>query len=360
MMGTGYALATIRNPWGVGGRLLRENIEARLSDPPPTDPLADPLSIDRLDLFRICALLSSVIYHYFEGKTGLLPDVGVVKYSNPDATRRNVPCIIAHNSRLRCFLIAFRGSFCFNDFVTDVEAGAVSTRGGLMHAGVNVSSTLMLAHLEDLILGYSAAFPDHEFVFTGHSLGGCVAAGITGFLRETRPALPTRAVAFGPPAMFCRKLWEASGEYCTTFVIKGDLIPFLSLHALLKVAAECPFELFSAVAEKCATRIVVGKPMDTPLINFEENPFEEPLPSLEELTTEIENESATRGTTGLFPPGELYAYESDGGTMQRTVSIRKIPGCDYFGSLVKGLSEEMHESLRYEECARGVYASASK
>jgi hypothetical protein len=269
-----------------------------------------------------------------------------------------IPFVITRHEETHTFYIGLRGSYCFSDFVIDLNASAVNVRGGLMHEGVALSASVLCQILEGRVVAISSQFRDYDFVLTGHSLGGAVAAALCADLRERHPELNISAIAFGAAASVSRNLWMQSREFCTTFVIKGDIVPFLSFHAIAHVSRNLLPTVLANQVREIVTRSAVGGPIETPLIDFESNPFETPALSEEELIAELEKEKGTRVTTELFPPGELYSYEVEGGDLIKVVKLRKITDCDYFSNLVKGLSEESHASTWYVECAQGVYAEA--
>jgi hypothetical protein len=192
------------------------------------DPL---LSRANLEVYRICAHLSCQIYAFIEepfASPSLFsdPPIKILEYL-PDHTNGNTPHVIARHERLHAIFVVFRGTRDVWDRFKDLCTWPESTPIGDLHSGVAKSVYSFFTGAQDALQGYIDDFPGDSFVFTGHSLGGAVAAAAAGFMRLQHPEVGVQAVAFGPLAGFDRYAWMRSREYCTTFVIKGDEVPML-------------------------------------------------------------------------------------------------------------------------------------
>jgi hypothetical protein len=335
------------------------NLGEILPDPIATTDLETLFPLNELQLFSICARFSQSVYGFLESHAELPAGAGEVLYSTrTTAATKAIPFVITRNPEIRSIFMGFRGSYCFKDFLTDLNGCAVNVYGGLMHRGVLQSCSGVVAMADDLLCRYAREFQDHQLVFTGHSLGAAVAAAVAHRFRMNHPEIRCRAVIFAPAASVGRSLWRQSRDFCTTFVLKGDPVPFLSFHNIASISLDHLPGPMADVIQKSLTRMTHTVVMPTPPLDFDANPFAEPPPTLEELKRAFETEVDFRTTTALFPPGELYQYELSGKVFL-DIQVKKIPGCNFFAQFVKGLSEDEHHSEKYAECAERACQTAA-
>jgi hypothetical protein len=355
LTGALFVAQSVRTPFAsLSFVMFMRQVYPGLKDPGETHDGTGSFSIAELDLFRICALMSSAIYTSGDSPPEFPPAAGQIVF-NPNVSSCSIPFAATESPSMDCYFIAFRGSYCFADFITDAKATPDAIYGGLMHSGVVAAAEGSYAVLEGFAVHRFSPTKPKRFIFTGHSLGAAVAAAVTHKFRLCHPEIPTEAVIFGPAASVSRKLWVDSTAYCTAFILSGDFVPYLSLHNLTDLAARyLPDELALQTQRKLHRRVDNVVPV-SPVKSFD-NPFLMDPPSIEEIRSDLE-QLDSRGTTALYPPGRLFLYSLSGGLFQK-VALRVIPDCDYFGRLVKGISEENHSMSKYAECASELFEVA--
>jgi predicted esterase len=325
-----------------------------LKEPRETEDASDVFSVQDLSKFQICARLSEIVY--CDEPSGLLPlEAGPIIF-NPKVTSGLTPFFVTESPNSEYF-VSFRGSYCFSDFLTDINANADAVYGGLMHSGVLTAAAGAYAILEGFVCQKFAIDHSKRFIFTGHSLGAAIAATITHRFRLEHPEIATEAVIFAPACSVNRKLWLDSTAYCTTFVLAGDFVPYLSLHNCADLLVKYVGGEFSRNVQKKLDRQTRNHVLKSPVRDFE-NPFLKEPPSIDEIRSDCERLSS-HGTIALYPAGKLFLYELSGG-MFRQITLRAITDCGYFGELVKGLSEDFHASSKYAECARELAEQAKR
>lgn len=122
--------------------------------------------------------------------------------------------------------------------------------------------------------------PPYQIIITGHSLGAAVAAVVAHLFRRQLPELNVKCICFAPPPTYSFNLWQRSGSYIKSFMIEGDLVPFLSLLNVINFSKV----LFSKSTGKSITRFI-------------ENYLKKM--SIDEITEQYMNEK-------LYPPGQMY------------------------------------------------------
>lgn len=334
------------------GYLMSINI-ANLTDPDPTEDAHDAFNTDELNLIHICSSLSKEVYHCPDqrelpknaGKIIFEPDLS-------DYTGKATPFIITNSDELNTIFMTCRGSYCFKDFLTDLKANAANVYGGLMHSGVLDSSLSVMALVKDFLVQTSKSNGNRPVIITGHSLGGAVASAVVEQMKRDIPDFPIRGIIFAPAASVSRSLWEESRKNVTSFVLSGDFVPFLSFHNIASTSSDLlPDWIGKIIHEKLIRNIDMPSDSFDTSIDMEQNPFDNPPPTKEEIAQEIKDHKKFIVSTELFPPGELYLYELKGDFF-KTVSLRKIQSCEYFSRFVLGLDENNHSMNVYDECAQ--------
>jgi hypothetical protein len=262
-----------------------------------------------LMIMRVCSMFCQGIYDFIDDQqqVSVFQDTEMPEFFS-DHQNGNIPYVIVRMGCHKTLFIVFRGTHDLRDVFSDMTAWTTQTQLGLMHQGLANIATAFYNTVETPILSYVDQYPDHSLVFTGHSLGGGVAAAAAGMFRAKYPKLPLRAITFGAMAGFDRDSAISSREYCATVVMKGDMVPFLALSKLNPLISRLTFS-----------------PEESAFID-------------------------------LFPPGECFLLEAHdeagAGEVDRTVTIRKVDSCEYFGEWRASLplSAAQHSSDWYAEC----------
>lgn len=322
---------------------LLKSVYDALGDPKETEDAMNTFSKDELKLITLCCALSRASYH--PEKAELPPEAGQMIFSPGSVVSTAVPFYVYECKETNTAFLVCRGSACINDFVTDLNASAVDIYGGLMHAGVVRAVLAVYAIVKDKLVQIHKS--GRKLYFTGHSLGGAVAAGLCHKLRREFPEIDAQAYVFGSAASLSKNLWLESRKFCKCFVMSGDGIPYLSFHNVAQLSAEnVPFPVACYIKE-VVKRDVVRPALQVPVIDMDSNPFQQPPPTLESILQSIELENSMR-TTALFPPGQHYLIELSG-DLFKTVTLRRIPDCEYFGAFVKGISTDTHAMTIYAQ-----------
>lgn len=246
------------------------------SIPPSDSPLAQTELPDAtLRLAFHCVLMSYLAY---EDRTQIEfpPDVPIV-YEAFESDVTKIPFFICIDKEVNAIIIACRGSSCTDDFVTDSMGNGVNFDGGKIHQGIFQSASYVFMKCRDVILDLNRNYNGEyllrkntsridlsatkkseealtqffydesqtdcfkltkkkkmKIIFTGHSLGGGVAAVVAYFFRNEYPKIDVEAMCFAPPPTFSFKLWNKSAHFIKSFMIEGDLVPFLSLQNVVK------------------------------------------------------------------------------------------------------------------------------
>lgn len=333
------------------GYLMNANI-ANLKDPDPTEDASDVFNDNELELIQICSQLSKDVYLSHD-KRNIPKSAGNIIFEPNlnDYNGKAIPFFVTNSDELNTIFMTCRGSYCFKDFLTDLNGNAANVYGGLMHSGVLDSSLSVLALVRDFLVQTSISNGNRPVIITGHSLGGAVASAIVEQMKRELPNFPIRGIIFAPAASVSRSLWEKSRKNVNTFVLSGDFIPFLSFHNIASTSTEfLPDFVSKMIHEKLIRNVESTETSFDIAIDMDQNPFEKPPPTEEEIAQEIKDQKKFIVTTELFPPGELFLYELKG-ELFKTVSLRKISSCDYFGRFVLGLNENNHSINAYSECA---------
>jgi hypothetical protein len=96
-------------------------------------------------------------------------------------------------------VVSVRGTLAATDVVTDLCAESVPFLGGRAHAGFSASAWQLLKNHGARLAAILWEHPDHELVFTGHSMGAAVASLATMLLRARDCDVEAQLEAGMPP-----------------------------------------------------------------------------------------------------------------------------------------------------------------
>ena len=273
-------------------------------------------------------------------------EAGEIIYESKESKIDRTPYLVTFSKKYNKLFVAVRGSYTFADFITDLKLSAVQVGDTLMHSGVFSASNSLFARAEEHLIQLSKDYGNCPIVFTGHSLGGSVAAATARFFRLHHPDLPVFAVCFAPIASLGIEGAMETHDYITSFVLGGDPVPFLSLHNVAQVS-ETGYRWINKIIEEALLR-EVPRTFELPKdLDMFSNPFELPPPSLEKIKEDVSVSS--RRSTALFPPGKCYHIAYEGETFKH-VSLEDISDpIQYFSALRNNSNDEHHGIKLYKD-----------
>ncbi|KAA8494714.1 Sn1-specific diacylglycerol lipase alpha [Porphyridium purpureum] len=233
---------------------------------------------------------------------------------------------IAVDHQLERIVISVRGTLNAADALTDVVANlepvyvalhrpADTSEAllGLAHSGVRRSTQNLYLTIKECVEELLQQNPTYALRFTGHSLGGGVAALLALLFRELNPVSQGRdikAFLFGPPSI----LTGAMAKYCEQFVIcvinKNDIVPRLSVSA---------FRFFMAVSHEVKAMGCFERWRKIHL-NLMSN--EEKIQIVTGIRTEIRKQSPN--ALKLYVPGIVLLMSSSGQGWKRKMRMREV------------------------------------
>lgn len=184
-----------------------------------------------------------------------------------------------------------------------------------------------------------------KIIITGHSLGAATAGVVAYLFRKNLPQLDVQCICFAPPPTLSFNLWQTTGNYIKSFMIEGDLVPFLSVQNLLHISdIMFPGQTSNQAFKKFVHRYLKKK-------------------SVEEV------QAIAVLTDTLYPPGQMYLLrftneeaDEDNNTKKKkstkkksskeeeeedNIQICQILNPDYFSSFVKNIQESNHAIKNY-------------
>lgn len=276
-----------------------------------------PASIDpqEASLLRTCAQLCECSYG--KKKYSKWPEeVGDPVFFKKDSDVARIPFYINNSDQLNTIFLTCRGTYCFDDFITDLMGNCAEVCGGKMHQGIYDTASYIFYNSQRLLVSLSKENHNRPIVFTGHSLGAAVSAALCEIMIQSFPDVPCRCIALAPPPTVDLSLWKITREHTKSFILEGDCIPFLSLENVINISVEIlPTKIANSVNNWIHNRL-----KQTSVGAYE------PM-----------------STVQLTPPGELYLFVID---ETGTAHLRTV-GPEYFDCLTRGLADTMHAMNNY-------------
>lgn len=186
-----------------------------------------------------------------------------------------------------------------------------------------------------------------KIIFTGHSLGAAVAGVVTYLFKKHLPQLDAHCICFAPPPTMTFNIWQTTGSYIKSFMIEGDLVPFLSVQNLLHISdIMFPGQTSNQAFKKFVHKYLKKK-------------------SVEEV------QAIAVLTDTFYPPGQMYLLrftdndsedESNDKSKKKkkknkkkkksdveedNIQLCQILNPDYFSSFVKNIQESNHAIKNY-------------
>ena len=313
--------------------------------PPPERLQIVNHSPDEVRMLYNCCFLSKMVY-VNPNERPMPYYLNHIVYESKESSMYLIPYFIVNSDELNLIFVTCRGSYCFNDFLVDIKAGAIDFQGGKVHQGVFITAHNVYARIKPLIMKLSHENNNRPIIITGHSLGGGVAATICQMFYHDVPTLNVKSVIFAPCASFCKKLWEFSLPRIRSYVVDGDFVPFLSLHNIQELPPNLIPSYLRSYLDK-AIQHQMGQLTYTPdLVPPNSNPFQMPPPSIDSiLNDDIDNIDKP---VPLYPPGDCFLI-SLVDQSKEIVKLFKVRDYRYFGHFHNSLNELRHMMGVYKE-----------
>lgn len=292
----------------------------------PSALVLDPSELPSDEVIQLlhCAILSREIYKD-PSRRFLPPNLSNIVYECSESDYYRIPYFVINSDDIDTIFVVCRGSYCFKDFLVDFMAATVSYRGGQVHEGVFLTANNLFNSAKTIIRRLSEASNNRKVIFTGHSLGGAVAAMCTEMFNAEMHDIDVKCVSFAPVASFTQDIWEMSRSYIRTYILDGDFVPFISYYNAVHLPHNALPSLFRNQLNKAIQKRInkhAHQPEFQDIIRSQTDVVDEPYQ--------------------LFPPGNAFLFklvnEKEG-----IIEVQKINDhMRYFGQFVKELNELRH------------------
>lgn len=239
--------------------------------PPSTAPLVPTeLTNEQYQLVFHCVLMSFLAYE--DRSKIIFPDDIQIVCEEFESSISKIPFFIVVDKEVNSIIISCRGSSCTDDFITDSMGNGINFDGGKIHQGIFNTATYVFLQIQNKILELNSVYNgeniEHanegqnirtnkeeqpndlnnsndendnsekknkmKIIVTGHSLGAGVASIVAHLFKREFPKLDVQCICFAPPPTVSFNLWEKSTKYIQSFMIEGDMVPFLSVQNIIK------------------------------------------------------------------------------------------------------------------------------
>eukprot|EP00873_Tetraselmis_striata_P018270 jgi/Tetstr1/438534/TSEL_027086.t1 len=154
------------------------------------------------------------------------------------ATSERPAYMLAADPSRRTLVVAVRGTAEPVDMLINAAFSPAPFQHGTAHSGMLAAARAVLAAIRQPLEAALAASPAFSVTFTGHSLGGSVAALLALQVQEELPSVQVHCFAFSPAACLSLELARAAASVVTAVAATHDIVPCLSLPALNKLAKQ--------------------------------------------------------------------------------------------------------------------------
>ena len=284
---------------------------------PPQIHQSTPTSLEtsEISLLRTCTQICH--NSYVKPSKAVWPkELGPPVFYSKYSSVTKIPFFINNSDSLNTIFLTCRGSYCFDDLVTDLMGNAIEVCGGQMHQGFYDTAMYVFYHSQNILKNLSAQNNNRPIIFTGHSLGAVVASAICELMKQTVGNLNCRCICLAPPPSVDMGFYRITTESTKSFILEGDCVPFLSLENVINISVEILPGDINRVVHKIIHKYLKKSSRGA------YNPSE---------------------WVHLFPPGELYLFHiNESGTLELD---RVQP--EYFDRLVSGLIDTQHCMSNY-------------
>ncbi|CAM6097678.1 unnamed protein product [Calypogeia fissa] len=179
-------------------------------------------------------------------RISMLKEENVVKFVNRASIMRPA-YFVAVDPRHKLVILSIRGTQTIHDVITDLSSDsdhAEKVDGEPVHYG-SVEAARWFLHFEvQTLRRYVTENEGFSLLLTGHSLGGATAALVGLLLRKDSQKLlglcpdKIRVVGIGTPPCVSKVLASRCRAFTSTLVLQDDVIPRVSMSALIRLRNE--------------------------------------------------------------------------------------------------------------------------
>jgi len=207
-------------------------------------------------------------------------------------------------------VLSVRGTWEFHDALTDVSSESVKFLNGWAHSGMVASAWQVLKRMLPAVARSMRKHSGYEFLVTGHSMGGGVAAcvamlmhstdkdieslaleGLSDVVEEERREILRRlasctCVCIAAPSVSSMDLSEAASDYITCVVAGADVIPRLCHASVRRLLRRLNHAAPSHAMLRAVSSVLGGR--DRPALEREVSATEE---EITEVAQDLDNVS---------------------------------------------------------------------
>lgn len=311
---------------------------------PHDKTLSYKMSISEVSTLYNCVILSKAVY-LAPKERDLPPEIGKIILESRGSDFYKIPFFITDSDILDTIFITCRGTYCFKDCLVDLKAEAVGFQNGLMHKGVYMTAKTLYNTIYPLISSIYKNNQNKNFIITGHSLGGGVAAAVNEMFHANIKDIHMKCICFAPCASFSHELLQKTKKWCKSYTMEGDFVPFCTFRNIVDLPQDSIPSTLRIYLKKIIKNRIQKQVYNPKLVPYDSNPFEEPPPPL----TEILNDPVDMffKPIQLYPPGECFILKL--GKDNKGICVRKAKDDNYFTGFRNDLYELRHMMSFYRE-----------
>lgn len=223
--------------------------------------------------------------------------------------------------------LSVRGTWELHDALTDVNSESVEFLGGWAHAGMVASAWQVAKRMIPAVAASLAKNPSFEFLVTGHSMGGGVAAciamlmhstdsdieklaleGLGGeFDEDTKSKVLTRltackCVCIAAPSVSSMDLSEKARDYITCVVAGADVVPRLCHASVRRLLRRLNHAAPSHAMLRAVSSVLGGRDRPSSKQDLTAETTDEDDDEEEDRAVETTNTSLSKPTAEEFKP----------------------------------------------------------
>ncbi|XP_057965989.1 uncharacterized protein LOC131156374 isoform X2 [Malania oleifera] len=262
-------------------------------------------------------------------RNSMLRERNIVKYVKKSSVMRP-GYYIGIDTRKKLVVLGIRGTHTIYDLITDIVTssdGEVTFEGYSTHFGTAEAARWFLSHEIATIRKCLDKHEGFRLRLVGHSLGGATASLLAIMLRKKSskelgfsPDIIS-AIGYATPPCVSRELAESCADYVTTVVMQDDIIPRLSVAALMRLRNEIVQTDWVSVIDKEDWKNVLGLVTNAKQV----------VSSVQDVARKLADYAKFRSKTNscdLSMRKELSAASTPGSTFNPEVASSILPDKD--------------------------------